>query len=203
MVRPSPLDCRAVFSTSTPRGPHTVPLATRPRPTPPAIPPSKRHSAPPDLARTHLRRGPPSHLDVPSRARSQDPTLEAIKQKRLAELGGMEGMPQSAEEQQARQAEAEARAEQRAAALASLMDPKARERLSRIALVKPDKAQALENMLLQAAQRGQLGGKVTEDALIKMLEQINGGGGGGGDGGRGGPKITMTRRRDIMDDDDW
>ena len=115
----------------------------------------------------------------------------------------MEGMPQSAEEQQARQAEAEARAEQRAAALASLMDPTARERLSRIALVKPDKAQALENMLLQAAQRGQLGGKVTEDALIKMLEQINGGGGGSGDGGRGGPKITMTRRRNIMDDDDW
>ena len=58
-------------------------------------------------------------------------------------------------------------------------------------------------MLLQAAQRGQLGGKVTEDALIKMLEQINGGGGGSGDGGRGGPKITMTRRRNIMDDDDW
>ena len=84
-------------------------------------------------------------------------------------------MPQSAEEQEAQAAKAEAEAERRGAALASLMDPKARERLSRIALVKPEKAQALENMLLQAAQRGQLGGKVTEDALIKMLEQINGG----------------------------
>ena len=110
-------------------------------------------------------------------------------------------MPQSAEEQEAQAARAEAEAERRGAALAALMDPKARERLSRNALVKPEKAQALENMLLQAAQRGQLGGKVTEDALIKMLEQINGGGGEGG-GGRGGPKIEM-KRRNIMDDDDW
>ena len=86
-----------------------------------------------------------------------------------------------------------------AARLRSLY-PKARERLSRIAIVKPEKAQALENMILQAAQRGQLGGKVTEDSLIKMLEQINCGDGGGG--GRGGPKIEM-KRRNIMDDDDW
>ena len=59
-------------------------------------------------------------------------------------------MPQSAEEQEAQAAKAEAEAERGGAALASLMDPKARERLSRIALVKPEKAQALENMLLQA-----------------------------------------------------
>ena len=52
-------------------------------------------------------------------------------------------MPQSAEEQEAQAAKAEAEAERRGAALASLMDPKARERLSRIALVKPEKAQAL------------------------------------------------------------
>ena len=108
-------------------------------------------------------------------------------------------MPASAEEQEQQNAKAEQQAENRGMALASLMDPKARERLSRIAIVKPEKAQALENMILQAAQRGQLGGKVTEDSLIKMLEQINGGDGGGG---RGGPKIEM-KRRNIMDDDDW
>jgi programmed cell death protein 5 len=55
----------------------------------------------------------------------------------------------------------------------------------------------------QAAGRGQLGGVVTEDALIKMLENAGGGGGGGGGGeGRGGPKITRVRKN-IMDDDDW
>ena len=109
-------------------------------------------------------------------------------------------MPQNPDDAQAAQERAEAMQEQRGAALASLMDPKARERLARIALVKPEKAQALENMLLQAAQRGQLGGKVTEDALIGMLEKINGGSGEGG--GRGGPKIEMGRRN-VMDDDDW
>ena len=109
-------------------------------------------------------------------------------------------MPQNPDDAQAAQERAEAMQEQRGAALASLMDPKARERLARIALVKPEKAQALENMLLQAAQRGQLGGKVTEDALIGMLEKINGGSGEAG--GRGGPKIEM-RRRNVMDDDDW
>jgi len=139
--------------------------------------------------------------DFPPPTPSQDPNLEAIKQKRLAELGGQPGgMPASAEEQEQQNAKAEQQAENRGMALASLMDPKARERLSRIAIVKPEKAQALENMILQAAQRGQLGGKVTEDSLIKMLEQINGGDGGGG--GRGGPKIEM-KRRNIMDDDDW
>ena len=53
-------------------------------------------------------------------------------------------------------------------------------------------------MLLQAAQRGQLGGKVTEDALIKMLEQINGEEVAAATASLGGPKITMTRRRNIM-----
>ena len=97
MVRPLPSTV-AASSTSTPRASDTVPRERRPCPTAPAIPPAKRHRSP-DLARTRPRR-PPSRLDTPSHARSQDPTLEAIKQKRLAELGGMEGMPQSAEEQQ-------------------------------------------------------------------------------------------------------
>lgn len=127
----------------------------------------------------------------------QDPQLEAIKQKRLAELGQQGGMPQSAEEQAQQQAQAEAAAEQRSIMLAALMDPKARERracspsfsprpslsahsntarafvgitadffaraskphptssatVSRIAIVKPEKAQALENMLLQVSGR--------------------------------------------------
>ena len=34
--------------------------------------------------------------------------------------------------------------------------PAARERLARIALVKPDKARSVEDLVLQAAQRGQI-----------------------------------------------
>lgn len=61
--------------------------------------------------------------------------------------------------------------EQREVMLAQLLTPQARERLNRIALVKADKARSLENALLQAAMQGRLGGKVSEEQLIKMLEQ--------------------------------
>lgn len=61
--------------------------------------------------------------------------------------------------------------EQREMMLAQLLTPQARERLNRIALVKADKARALENALLQAAMQGRVGGKVSEEQLIKMLEQ--------------------------------
>lgn len=39
---------------------------------------------------------------------------------------------------------------------AQVLLPAARERLARIALVKPDKARGVEDLVLQAAQRGQI-----------------------------------------------
>jgi programmed cell death protein 5 len=72
--------------------------------------------------------------------------------------------------------------------------------VSRIALVKPDKARAIENMILAAAQRGQLHEKVSEQRLVSMLEQISEKQG-GAEAGRG-PKITIQRRRAFDDDDD-
>ena len=44
--------------------------------------------------------------------------------------------------------------------------------MSRIALVKPEKAKQLEMMLLRAGQTGKIVGKVTEPQLISMLEEI-------------------------------
>lgn len=166
-----------------------------------------------------------------------DATLEAIKQKRLAELAGRYGVrsgvrrhapspvllrlsalagPDTAVEGAAcrRGGEAAARSElaagagqarcrrspgpspdpaslcsaeeqQRAAALAGLLQPEARERLARIALVKPDKARGVENLLLQAAQRGQLGSQqVTDAQLLGMLEKMSEG---------SAPKATTAR----------
>ncbi|KAJ9530816.1 hypothetical protein QJQ45_028704, partial [Haematococcus lacustris] len=82
--------------------------------------------------------------------------------------------------------------EQRRGMLVAVTTHEARERLSRIALVKPDKARAIENMILGAAQRGQLSEKVSEQRLVSMLEQIS-------EKQGGGPKITIQRRR--FDDD--
>lgn len=44
--------------------------------------------------------------------------------------------------------------------------------VARISLVKPDKARAIEDMLIQAARRGQIGEKVSEERLIELLEQV-------------------------------
>lgn len=44
--------------------------------------------------------------------------------------------------------------------------------MARIALVKPDKARAIEDMIIAAARRGQLGEKVSEERLIGLLEQV-------------------------------
>ncbi len=46
--------------------------------------------------------------------------------------------------------------------------------MARIALVKPEKARAVEDMIIRAAQSGQLGGQVDEPKLIQLLEQISG-----------------------------
>ena len=73
--------------------------------------------------------------------------------------------------------------------------------MSRIAIVKPEKARALEESILRAAQAGRVH-KVSEQALIGMLENAaSGGGSGGGGGGRVG-KINFDRRRSAFDEDD-
>ena len=77
----------------------------------------------------------------------------------------------------------------------------ARERLARIALVKPEKARAVEDSVLKMEQRGQIAEPVSEDRLVAMLEGSGGGSEGRGGGGRG-PKITF-QRRNMLDDDDW
>ncbi|KAI1235377.1 hypothetical protein IHE44_0002239 [Lamprotornis superbus] len=45
--------------------------------------------------------------------------------------------------------------------------------VSNLALVKPDKAKAVENYLIQMARFGQLPGKVSEQGLIEILEKVS------------------------------
>lgn len=131
-----------------------------------------------------------------------DPELEAIRQRRMQQLmgqyGGGQGGQQMTPEQQEQQREAQREAdEQRQSMLHAIMQPAARERLSRIALVKPDKARGVEDLLLNAAKRGQLGQKVSEERLIELLEQVN------QQAGAGKTRVTIQRRRTALDDDDF
>ncbi|XP_072790296.1 programmed cell death protein 5 isoform X1 [Taeniopygia guttata] len=72
-------------------------------------------------------------------------------------------------QQEAKQREAEIRN----TILAQVLDQAARARLSNLALVKPDKAKAVENYLIQMARFGQLAGKVSEQGLIEILEKVS------------------------------
>ncbi|PSC68378.1 DNA-binding protein isoform X1 isoform A [Micractinium conductrix] len=132
---------------------------------------------------------------------ADDPELEAIRQRRMAQLmaqqggGGGAGAPKSAEEAAAQEEQRAAQEEQRRAMLVGVLQPAARDRLARIELVKPDKARAIEDMILMAARRGQLQEKVSEPRLIELLEQVS-------EQNERKTKVTIQRRR-ALDDDEW
>ncbi|KAJ1984918.1 hypothetical protein H4R34_000369 [Dimargaris verticillata] len=133
-----------------------------------------------------------------------DDELQAIRARRLAELQksqgagssahgmpGMSGAGQGENEEQKRQME-----EMREMMLTQILDNDARQRLTRIAMVKADKARGVEDMLIRMAKTGQLRGKVSEQQLIGLLEQLS------EQTKRSEPKIVFNRRRDYDDDED-
>ncbi|CAL9128998.1 unnamed protein product [Musa textilis] len=132
-----------------------------------------------------------------SRILFDDPELEEIRQRRMQELMAKHGVgSQHNGEQQKAQEEAKREAEEhRQLMLSQILSAQARERLARIALVKPEKARGVEDVLLRAAQMGQLSEKVSEERLISLLEQIN-------NQTSKQTKVTIQRRRSVLEDDD-
>ncbi|CAD6271357.1 unnamed protein product [Miscanthus lutarioriparius] len=126
-----------------------------------------------------------------------DPELEAIRQRRMQELMAQRGgaNQQNAGQQKAQEDAKQEAEERRQMMLAQILSSEARERLSRIALVKPDKARGVEDVLLRAAQTGGISEKVSEERLISLLEQIN-------TQTSKQTKVTIQRRRSVLDDDD-
>ncbi|XP_016344649.1 programmed cell death protein 5 [Sinocyclocheilus anshuiensis] len=121
-----------------------------------------------------------------------DEELDAIRRQRMAELQAKHGDPSS--DQQGQQEAKQRETEMRNSILAQVLDQSARARLSNLALVKPDKAKAVENYLIQMARFGQLGGKITEAGLIEILEKVS----------QQTEKKTTVKfnRRRVMDSDD-
>ncbi|GKU94240.1 hypothetical protein SLEP1_g7766 [Rubroshorea leprosula] len=115
----------------------------------------------------------------------------------MQELMAQHGMgSQQNSEQQNAQEEAKREAEeQRQMMLSQVLSSEARERLARIALVKPEKARGVEDVILRAAQMGQIAEKVSEEKLISLLEQIN-------TQTTKQTKVTIQRRRSVLEDDD-
>ncbi|KAJ7562857.1 hypothetical protein O6H91_03G086800 [Diphasiastrum complanatum] len=94
-----------------------------------------------------------------------DPELEAIRQRRMQELMakrgvGAGGNSQNHEQQQAQEEQKREAEERRQMMLAQIVSSQARERLARIALVKPEKARGVEDVILRSAQYGQITEKI-------------------------------------------
>jgi programmed cell death protein 5 len=98
-----------------------------------------------------------------------DPELEAIRQRRMAELQQQAAAQQnrSQQEEQARQAEA-----QKQAILRKIMLPEARDRLANVRLVDPQQAANVENQLIRLYQSGRLQTAVTEPMLKELLQSM-------------------------------
>jgi len=90
------------------------------------------------------------------------------------------------------EAKAREQEERRQHMISQIMTADARERLARVALVKPERAREIENNLIQAAQRGALSSPVDDDHLVRLLNGMN--------DAKKPTKIVMARKSALDDD---
>uniref|UniRef100_A0A1Q3FCY9 Putative apoptosis-related protein/ dna-binding protein n=1 Tax=Culex tarsalis TaxID=7177 RepID=A0A1Q3FCY9_CULTA len=119
-----------------------------------------------------------------------DPELDAIRQQRLQQMQG--GNP---EQQKAKQEQMAAQEDMKNSMLSQLLDQNARARLNTLKISKPDKAQMVEGMIIRMAQMGQIGGKLDDASLVKLLESLN------QQMPRSNSTVKFDRRRAALDSD--
>jgi programmed cell death protein 5 len=96
--------------------------------------------------------------------------LEEIRRRKLMEL---QAQRQRELEELQRQQEIQRQIElQRKAILRAILEPEAKERLSRLKLAHPDIAEAVENQLIALAQSGRLAQKISDEMLVEILKRI-------------------------------
>jgi len=95
-----------------------------------------------------------------------DSELEALRQKKMAEL------QQSSQQQAAAQEQRQQMEAQKQAILRQIMQPDARDRLANVKIANPELANAVEMQLIQLAQTGRLNSMVTDAMLRNILRQI-------------------------------
>ena len=93
--------------------------------------------------------------------------MEAIRQRKIAQLQEQ----QAAQAQEEQQAAVEA---QKQSILRQILTEEARQRLANVKLVYPQLAESVELRLIQLAQQGQIGGKLTDEQLKEILRKIQG-----------------------------
>lgn len=102
-----------------------------------------------------------------------DPELDALRQRRIAELQQQQAGSQQEQIAQKQAEERRAQAEaQRQAVLRQILAPEARDRLANVRLADPAHAESVENQLIQLAQSGRLQKVITDDMLRELLMNI-------------------------------
>jgi programmed cell death protein 5 len=97
-----------------------------------------------------------------------DDELEAIRQKKLAQIQEQQAASQAQEEQLAT---LEA---QKQSILRQILTEEARQRLTNVKLVRPQVAEAVELRLIQIAQQGGVKEKINDEQLKDILRKIQG-----------------------------
>ncbi|GBL47856.1 hypothetical protein CJI97_004036 [Candidozyma auris] len=111
--------------------------------------------------------------------------LNAIRQARLAELQKNSGQ-QSAPGQ-----------EEKISVLSQVLEPSARERLSRVRIVRPDRADAVEQYLVKMIQMGSIRRKLGEQDIVEILESLS-----RDEKKTSASQIVFDRKRADLDDED-
>lgn len=101
--------------------------------------------------------------------------LEEMRRRRLAELQAQRaaaaGQDPGAAAQQAEAQRAAAQASAIERILQQVLEPEARERLTRIRMSRPDLAQSVATQLATLAQQGRLARRITDQELRSLLAQ--------------------------------
>ncbi|XP_046461535.1 programmed cell death protein 5-like isoform X1 [Daphnia pulex] len=79
--------------------------------------------------------------------------------------------------------------------LSQVLNQSARARLNTIRIAKPEKAAMVENLLVNMARRGQIGGQLGENELKGLLEQVS-------QQTKQETTVKFDRRRAALDDED-
>jgi programmed cell death protein 5 len=106
--------------------------------------------------------------------------------------GGGGGDPQG--QQQKQQQQREQVEDMKNSILSQVLTQEARARLNTLMLAKPDKGRQVEAAIIQMAQTGQLGGRLSEEELIGLLERFA--------GASQQTAVKFDRRRNALDSDD-
>jgi programmed cell death protein 5 len=97
---------------------------------------------------------------------SNEDELEAIRRKKIEELQ-LQSQQQAAMEEQQKMIEA-----QRQAIMRKILTPKARERLGRLRIARPEIVASIEDQLIALARSGRVVGQIDDADLRKLLSRL-------------------------------